>query len=210
MDIESKIWNYSNTGTKLHAFLDGVAICRSSIRRPGAEHTALDYCEAKSHSVCATCDTKFNAAIERAENSMEPSTGEGDYLPPAETRHNPTEEARMGNSHRPTTGPFTPVQQFVLMGLVQGKTQREIATETGVRESYVSAELAIARQKMNCSTTAHAVSTMATALAYLQAAKLIEADVKAHPASGHEWYANELLAGLAKILRDRAAALLPK
>lgn len=64
MDIESKIWNYSNTGTRVHAFLNGVALCRSSIRRPGAEHTALDLCEAQAHSVCGTCDTKFNAAIE--------------------------------------------------------------------------------------------------------------------------------------------------
>src|SRR5688572_23222924 len=54
VDIDTRVWNYSNTGTKLHAFLNGVAICRSSIRRPGAEHTALDYCEARSHQMCAT------------------------------------------------------------------------------------------------------------------------------------------------------------
>lgn len=119
----------------------------------------------------------------------------------------------MGNRHRPTTGPFTPVQQSVLMGLVQGKSQREIAVELGVRESYVSAELSIARQKMHCATTAHAVSTMATALAYLSAAELLEEGMVPEDTPGlddGEIHANHVVAGLAKILRDRSAALLPQ
>lgn len=86
MNIESKVWNFSGTGTKVHAFIDGkVAACRKSIARPAGSD--MDYCEAKQgfkSSICTTCDTKFNAAIERAENAMQPSTGEGDYLPPAE------------------------------------------------------------------------------------------------------------------------------
>ena len=118
----------------------------------------------------------------------------------------------MGNTHRPTTGPFTAVQKSVLMGLVQGKSQREIAKETGVRESYVSAELAIARQKLNCSTTAHAVSTMATALAYREAADVLEADVpRLRRNDDHvDEHVAHVLLDLAKILRDRAAALLPE
>lgn len=85
MNIESKVWNFSGTGTKVHAFIDGkVAACRKSIARPAGSD--MDYCEAKQgfkSSICTTCDTKFNAAIERAENAMQPSTGEAccDHAP---------------------------------------------------------------------------------------------------------------------------------
>lgn len=93
MDIESKIWTWTNVGTKKHAFVDGVALCRKNITR-NPESVALhgmDYCTAKGASICTGCDRKFNAAIEREEAyqarlaaSMQPSTGEGDYLPPAD------------------------------------------------------------------------------------------------------------------------------
>lgn len=99
MDIESKIWNYTNTGTKVHAFINGTALCRKSITRTGADNNALTYCEAKGDRLCATCDKKFNAAIERAEDSMKPSTGEGDYLPPSEnlyeTKENNVTESKI-------------------------------------------------------------------------------------------------------------------
>lgn len=85
MDIESKMWNFSGTGTKVHAFIDGrSAACRKSIARPAGND--MDFCQAKQgfkFSVCTTCETRFNAAIERLENSLQPSTGEGDYLSPA-------------------------------------------------------------------------------------------------------------------------------
>lgn len=87
MDIEAKIWNFSGTGTKVHAFSGGHALCRKSIARPAGSD--MDFCQAEQafkFSVCTSCKTKFNAAIERLENSMQPSTGEGDYLPPAEVK----------------------------------------------------------------------------------------------------------------------------
>ena len=211
MDVESKIWNYSNTGTKLHAFLNGTALCRSSIRRPGADPTALDYCEAKSHPVCAACDTKFNAAIERAEASMEPSTGEGDYLPPAINPN--TKEAPMGSVHRRYDGPLTAVQNAAVNGMVAGKQQQEIAEELDVAPSYVSSELGIARRKLKCSTVAHMVGIVATRNAYIEAANLLEAQLVPEDIAGGldeaEAHVNHVLTGIAQIFRDRAARLVP-
>jgi len=66
MNIESKIWNYSPTGTKVHAFgADGSALCRSSIVR--SAEGAIDYSEAKGHPMCASCDRKFEARVAAAE-----------------------------------------------------------------------------------------------------------------------------------------------
>lgn len=87
MDIESKIWTYAGTGTKVHAFVDGVALCRKNLRNDPDRvgRVGHDWAGAVHYaSVCSSCQKKFNAAIERAEASMQPSTGEGDYLPPAE------------------------------------------------------------------------------------------------------------------------------
>lgn len=91
MNVESKVWNFSGNGTKIHAYINGRnAACRSNIARPAGED--MDYCKARQafkFSLCTTCDAKFNAAIERAETSMQPSTGEGDHLPPAEDTNAP-------------------------------------------------------------------------------------------------------------------------
>lgn len=91
MDIETKSWNYLGTGTRVHFFLNGQALCRSSYTKAPSVGD-MDYCEAVQRTlgipgtrVCPTCEKKFNEGIERLENSMQPSTGEGDYLPPAET-----------------------------------------------------------------------------------------------------------------------------
>jgi hypothetical protein len=109
MDIESKIWNYSNAGTKMHVFVDGVAMCRSSIRRD-CPLMNVDYTTAKDREMCGACDKKFNAAVELTETETitetcncpvleypygkhllncpllvsNENTGEGDYLPPAD------------------------------------------------------------------------------------------------------------------------------
>jgi hypothetical protein len=83
-DIETKMWGHSNTGTKVHGYLNGKALCRSGINQPAG--TGIDYFGAKDaygDRICANCYKKFNAAIERYEASMMPSNGEGDHLPPA-------------------------------------------------------------------------------------------------------------------------------
>jgi DNA-binding CsgD family transcriptional regulator len=204
MDIESKIWNYSNTGVKLHAFLNGTALCRSSIRRPAADATALDYCEAKSHQMCAACDTKFNAAVERSENSVQRSTAE-DIT---------TEKGTpMGAAHRRYDGPLTATQNAAVDGMVAGKQQQEVAEELGVAPSYVSSELGIARRKLGCSTVAHMVGIVARRNAYIEAANLIEEQVMSEDIAGGleegEVHVNHVLMRLASILRGRAALLVP-
>jgi DNA-binding CsgD family transcriptional regulator len=255
MDIESKIWNYSNTGMKLHAFLDGTALCRSSIRRPGAEDTALDYCEAKTHQLCAACDTKFNAAVERAEASMQPSTGEVDYLPPAAEQapkthhynalggqkfiadrgwvnhcrvcqspegegnhfHNPgAERAPFNNTDESETDmrilpprPLLPKEIQILDEVSAGVRQTEIAEERGCTPSWVNATLRNASAAINARTTAEAVAMYNTAKAYLDAADLLERDgLIRNPVRLRDEHTNQVIQGLADILRDRARTLL--
>ena len=95
MDIESKIWGYANTGRKLHAFVGDHAVCSKRIptRTYLRKGEGMDYSQTKmfSGALCKNCDRKFNAAIEAEEAfearrtvSMQPSTGEGDHLPPAQ------------------------------------------------------------------------------------------------------------------------------
>lgn len=94
MNIEEKMWNTVGTGLKIHAFNNGTALCRSNYKNATPAGN-LDYCEATDRarswglSLCTTCDAKFNAAIERLENSLRPSAGEGDHLPPAEDTNAP-------------------------------------------------------------------------------------------------------------------------
>lgn len=80
-----KVWNFAGTGTKVHAFINGKsAACRSNIQRPAGENMSLEHAKRGfQFSICATCEKKFNAANARMQASMMPSTGEGDYLPPA-------------------------------------------------------------------------------------------------------------------------------
>lgn len=78
MDIESKIWRTSDTGIRVHVFVDGTALCRKSIKlSPYRESLGegYDYCEAHDgvFKVCASCDKKFNAAIEAAEVTPAPA-----------------------------------------------------------------------------------------------------------------------------------------
>lgn len=92
MDIESEIWTYAGTGTKVHAFVDGVALCRKNLRNDPArvKRMGFSYSGAVHYaSVCRNCQFKFNAELEREgayqarlAASMAPSTGEGDHLPP--------------------------------------------------------------------------------------------------------------------------------
>lgn len=88
-------WGTTRTGMTYHSFnADGTAICRKNIRQPEGVDS---YTEAQVDARLAEawgarvrgfrkCDTcsEMEAAFEaRVEASMAPSTGEGDYLPPA-------------------------------------------------------------------------------------------------------------------------------
>ena len=92
-------WNLTRTGKTFHSFnADGVALCRDSIRR--GDNTAASFTEddvngmtdenlTGAYRKCNGCGTKEAAGHDRLTASMAPSTGEGDYLPPAATTGEP-------------------------------------------------------------------------------------------------------------------------
>jgi DNA-binding CsgD family transcriptional regulator len=96
--MDDKTWGTTKTGTVFHSFkADGTAICRGSIRQPeGVDsytETQVDARLAEAWGArvrgfrkCETCAGKEAAFRDRAEAAMAPATGEGDYLPPAETK----------------------------------------------------------------------------------------------------------------------------
>jgi hypothetical protein len=71
MNIESKVWDTTKTGTKIHAFgEDGTALCRSSIK-----HNAGSRMVTKAHAIrwagnvravtiCEPCEGRFQASID--------------------------------------------------------------------------------------------------------------------------------------------------
>jgi hypothetical protein len=293
VDIESKIWSLTNTGTKLHVFKDGVALCSKAIRERTGPGEGFDYCEAKQgpFKLCTSCDVKFNEAIETAETPaetpepvktikcvcprMEPPAKYGHHvvcpLRPArtptpripaakgfETRvwagavkgwdmhivrdgkalcDRPVSSVRltdteansklvankltrkcfgctdiyqkenqpMGYDQRKRTGPLSPGQKKILDGLTAGQRQSEIAKEMGASRSYISAEARVAAARMGVETTNAVCARWGTALAYLDAADLIERDANYN---GEDAVA-AVLHELVKILRSRAAALIP-
>ena len=127
MNVETKIWNFSGSGTKIHAYINGrTAACRSNINRPAGSD--MDYCEAKQafkFSICITCEAKFDAAIERAEDAMRPSTGEGDHLP--------TSKDETMNTAHPAAGTYYPATANGWDLMLQG---RQISARVQTDGSY--------------------------------------------------------------------------
>lgn len=102
-------WGTTETGKVYHSFGAAHAECRKSIKpgtgRPMISESRVDEILAKPWGVstqgyrkcekCAQLEADFRS---RAEASMQPSTGEGDYLPPAvetNTPQNPFKEENM-------------------------------------------------------------------------------------------------------------------
>jgi hypothetical protein len=90
-------WNTTRTGKIFHSFTGGVAVCSSRIKATGTGPGFESLIDAEGHcwelaydvtkadeSVCKKCTELEERATARLEASMQPSTGEGDYLPPAE------------------------------------------------------------------------------------------------------------------------------
>jgi hypothetical protein len=107
---------------------------------------------------------------------------------------------------RKRTGPLAPGQIKIIEGLVAGRRQNEIAKEMHVSVSHVSAEVRVAASRMGVATTNAACARWGTALAYLDAADLLEQQAS--------WDADQQVADvlreLVAILRSRAAALIPE
>ncbi|HSX97879.1 MAG TPA: hypothetical protein VLG91_10885, partial [Streptomyces sp.] len=90
MDRNEKVWAYSNTGMRMHAFVQTIegggfkrAVCRSSILR-NMDAIFVNWGEA--HSVCPRCAKLMEAMYARAEASMQPATEADDlgYVAPVE------------------------------------------------------------------------------------------------------------------------------
>lgn len=116
------------------------------------------------------------------------------------------------NERRRQHGPLSPLQATILDRLMAGERQQTLAKELGFSESYISGETSLCTAKLRARTTAHACTLYATAKAYREAADLLDQSSRAHLQEDGiaEDHANHILTGLAGILRERAAALLPK
>ena len=90
-------WGRTETGFVYHSFnADGTAICRKNIKAADGRElfteAKVDEMLAEAWGIrtigyrkCTGCETREAARRDRLAASLAPSTGEGDYLPPAET-----------------------------------------------------------------------------------------------------------------------------
>lgn len=92
-----RVWSGTKSNTvNVHAFISGAnrpAACNGRIKA-GSE-TLLNMNEREATSLpthyCPKCETALTSMVNRRDGSMQPSTGEGDYLPPSVQ----TESARL-------------------------------------------------------------------------------------------------------------------
>lgn len=106
-------------------------------------------------------------------------------------------------------GPLTERQMTILSSLAGGQRQKEAAETLGYAPSYVSAEMCLVVSKLGVRTTQAAVARYSSYLAYLEAAYLLESGVHRNPVNAAEKAVNEILTGMAGLLRERARQLLP-
>lgn len=108
-------------------------------------------------------------------------------------------------------GPITPRQARIIELASAGMRQNEIARKLEVSYPVIRMEVTAIVQKFKADSSGQVYALHARAEAYLSAAELIETGRPLHPESdevdNHVWH---VLTGLACILRERAAALLPK
>lgn len=72
---DNRVWNFTATGDKLHAFIGGHAICRKNLKdgstRPVFKDEAMKLAGAHmGYTICASCVKKFDAMVARQEASM--------------------------------------------------------------------------------------------------------------------------------------------
>lgn len=108
-------------------------------------------------------------------------------------------------------GPLSPRQARILDGMAAGQRHKEIATTQGLTLGVVRYEAMNAVRKFGAESTAQAMAMQGRAEAYIAAAELLEADIpQLERNGGVDEHVAHVLDGLARTLRDRAAALLPK
>lgn len=138
------------------------------------------------------------------------TTARADMTAHQGTATNITTENNDMTNPRPITGPLTRRQTQVMDLLLDDRRQTEVATTLGVSAPYVSEEAQIASRKLKARTTNGGVANYATAKAYIQAAELIEASIQDLYGDPDFVGVNEVLDGVANILRERAGRLLPQ
>lgn len=123
---------------------------------------------------------------------------------------------------RITEGPLTVRQKKILeavsLGHSHDKIARDLTREAQAEEPsarpvtrpVVSMDLRNIRKKLACANSAQAAARFATRRAYLAAAELLELGKPPYPAPGSvDEHVCHVLDGLADVLRERAAQLLP-
>ena len=217
-------WSLTETGKVYHSFnAAGIAICRSSIAadqyRGAITETKVDEMLAEAWGIrvqgyrkCERCATKEAAHRDRVEASLAPSTGEGDYLPPATETISTidTEENSMGLEGRRTTGPLTPRQTDIIELLAGGRRQKEAASEMTVACSYISNEMSIITAKMKAGTAAEAVALYTRAKVWREVAGRLRGGLIPVPIDGAEVHVNHVLSGLAVEFDRAAESVLPR
>ena len=220
-------WSLTETGKVYHSFnAEGVAICRSSIEadqyREAIAETKVDEMLAEAFGVsalgyrkCERCATKEAARRDRVESSLTPSTGEGDYLSPAEVATETisttdNEENSMGLEGRRTTGPLTPRQTDIIELLAGGRRQKEAASTMGVASSYVSSEMSVITAKMKAGTAAEAIALYTRAKVWREVAGRLRGGIVPVPMGVDEVHVNHVLAELADEYERAAQNALPR
>lgn len=111
--------------------------------------------------------------------------------------------------HKNRKGPLTPRQHAVLNALILGEMYAPIAKRMGYSRQVITNDVTFAAQKMGCKTSREAVAKYSTYLAYNRAAEMLRTGKVVVPIDEAEVHVNHVLEEAARILTDRAAALLP-
>lgn len=107
-------------------------------------------------------------------------------------------------------GAITARQFSILSALVVGERYDEIAARMFVSRQIITNDVTFVARKMGCKTSREAVARYATYLAYNRAAEMLRSGKVPVPVDEAEAHVNHVLEGMAAVLTERAAALLPK
>jgi DNA-binding CsgD family transcriptional regulator len=235
MKADAEVWDVTKTGKKLHAFVDGTSVCKGKYAPKGilpltvAEATALDADPKSRFALCTDCTFRFGWLLREREweqENYDAAHAEALAMNDAESSRMYVErlhaEALRMNAEKKETelssnytairkGPLTPLQSRILALLAEGRTQAQAAEELTLSRQYISEHACAAAHKFGVPTTAAAVARYSSYMAYLGAADKIQLfGLIKDPVDPAEEHANHVVEGLAVMLRERAAKLLPE
>lgn len=107
------------------------------------------------------------------------------------------------------SGPLTTRQHQVLNAIILGEQYDTIAKRMGFSRQVITNDVSYSARKMGVRSNRAAVAQYATYLAYNRAAELLRGGKVIVPIDEAEVHVNHVLEDMAKILTDRATALLP-